>query len=113
MGSEGATHPMNELFEEYFHNVWREFLIDAENAFNLLNRMSALTPPIWIRCSWFLIVLTKDGLFWWFVVLNHYYSVKKESHGGIRYQCICMCTRRALPFEPLTSSLDNPDGPDK
>ena len=39
---EGAIHAINDLFEVSKINGWSVLLIDAENAFNSLNRTAAL-----------------------------------------------------------------------
>ena len=41
-GLEGAIHAVNELFDQHCDRGWGLLLVDAKNAFNLVNRVSAL-----------------------------------------------------------------------
>jgi hypothetical protein len=55
-GIEGAVHSMGDLFTANASKGWGMLLVDASNAFNSINRMSALmnARAMWPRCSRFL-----------------------------------------------------------
>ena len=55
-GIEGAVHVFNDLFEINKSDGWGVLLIDADSAFNSLNRTAALRNMrmLWPRCSQFL-----------------------------------------------------------
>ena len=41
-GIEGAVHAMTELYTQHSGNGWELLLVDAKNAFNMVNRVAAL-----------------------------------------------------------------------
>ena len=55
-GLEGAIHAVRELFDEHCNLGWGLLLVDATNAFNSVNRVSALwnARVLWSRCSRYL-----------------------------------------------------------
>jgi len=52
----GAIHATRELFDQHSGDGWRVLLVDAWNAFNSVNCMSALWNAriLWPQCSRFL-----------------------------------------------------------
>jgi hypothetical protein len=55
-GIEGAIHAIRDLFDEHVHDGWGVLLVDASNAFNVVNRQAVLwnSRVLWPRCSRFL-----------------------------------------------------------
>jgi hypothetical protein len=55
-GIEGAIHAMRDLYDTNVNNGWGMLLVDASNAFNSINRKTALMNARiqWPRCSRFL-----------------------------------------------------------
>ena len=53
---EGAIHAMTDLYDEFASNGWGFLLIDAANAFYMINRVTALwnARVLWPQCSRFL-----------------------------------------------------------
>ena len=63
-GIEGAIHAMNELFAAHQNdlNGWGMLLVDAANAFNLLNRAAMLLHAnvLWSLCACFCLIPIGD-----------------------------------------------------
>ena len=55
-GIEGAVHAMSALYDDHSNDGWGFLLVDATNAFNLVNRAAALwnARVLWPSCSCFL-----------------------------------------------------------
>ena len=102
-----CTWVMNKLFEKNRHNGWGVLLIDAKNALNSLNRMSALwiIRVLWPRCSRFLFNTYKG---WAALVVHGSESLLYSKQGVIQGDLLSMCMYAVSSFNPLISSLDHP-----
>ena len=90
-GIEGAVHGMTALYDEFCDGGWGFLLIDAKNAFNMINREAALWNAyvLWPRCIRFLFNTYRDYAKSLGVVMNSCIA-ERELRKATQCQCGCI-----------------------
>ena len=99
-------HALSELFEENSQSGWGVLMVDAENAFNSLNRIAALwnVRVLWPRCSRFLFNTYRG---WAALVVRGSDSLLYSKEGVTQGDPLSMLMY-AVSSLPLISSLNDP-----